>query len=274
MGVQLFQRGERALAQGNRDEALRLFRQAYTMQDQLDGATRQRLQDRMQMLAAGTPRPLAGDGLLAGAAARQQVMIKQMSSDISRAQSAAHSMQPHDPKGALAVLQRARGMVETAPPDLDPQARQQLLRRVDASIEEMQQFIQKNLSQIELDEHNRQVQESVDHDRQAKVVIGEKLAGMVDQYNKCIDERRFAEAEVWAKRAEEMDPSNPLVHQMVLVSKALRRMAVDTKNMDDKEEGINLTLQKVERSGHSLHQRWARFRQDWARMGAVDRATP
>ena len=60
-------------------------------------------------------------------------------------------------------------MVESAPPDLDPQARQQLLRRVDASIQEMQQYIQANLAQIELDERNQQVHEDVDHERKMKV---------------------------------------------------------------------------------------------------------
>ncbi len=88
--VQMLRQGEKALADGNRDEALRLFRQAYASPDQLDPATRQRLQDHLQMMASGVPlRPGSSDGLLDAAAAHQQVLIRQVSADVSRLQDTA-----------------------------------------------------------------------------------------------------------------------------------------------------------------------------------------
>ncbi len=116
--MQLFILGEKALTDGNRDEALRMFRQAYAVQEQLDPQTRQRLQDHLQMMSEGIPRPPAGnDGLLESAASRQQVLIRQLASDISRLQGTAQTMREKDPKGALVVLQKARAMVESAPPE-------------------------------------------------------------------------------------------------------------------------------------------------------------
>ena len=61
---------------------------------------------------------------------------------------------------------------------------------------------------------------------------------MVDDYNKAIDERRFAQAEVIAKRAAEMDPNNVVVHQMVTVSKMLRREAINMDIKAQKEDGL------------------------------------
>jgi general secretion pathway protein D len=246
--IQMFRQGEKALADGNRDEALRLFRQAYANPEQLDPTTRQRLQDHLQMMSSGAvPRPGSGDGLLDAAAARQQVLMRQVAADVSRLQETARKMQAKEPKKALEVLQKARTMVETTA-DLEPQAKQQLLRRVDESIHEMQQYIQANLAQIELDEHNKAVHEEVEHHQRMKLEIGEKLAGMVDDYNKLVEERRYGEAEIVAKRAADMDPENPVVVQMVTVSKALRRQATENAIKSDKEEAVSREFELVDKA--------------------------
>jgi general secretion pathway protein D len=245
--VQMFRQGEKALADGNRDEALRLFRQAYANPDQLDPGTRQRLQDHLQMMASGAAPRAGGDGLLDAAAARQQVLIRQVSADVSRLQETARKMQAKEPKKALEVLQKARTMVDTTA-ELEPQAKQQLLRRVDESIREMQQYIQANLAQIELDEHNKSVHEEVEHHQKMKLEISEKLAGMVDDYNKLVEERRYAEAEIVAKRAADMDPDNPVVVQMVTVSKALRRQATENAIKDEKEEQVVREFESIDKA--------------------------
>ena len=252
--VQLFRQGEKALADGNRDEALRLFQQAYANPEQLDPPTRQRLQDHLQMMSSAQPPRAAGSGenLLGAAAGRQQVVIRQMSADISRLQDTAHKMQAKEPKKSLEVLQKARAMVE-ASAELEPQAKQQLLRRVDESIRETQQYIQKNLAQIEADEKNRAVHEEVDHNRQVKIEISEKLAGMVDEYNKLINERRYPEAEIVAKRAAEMDPDNRVVLLMVTESKAHRRQAIDNSIRDRKEDDVVGAFQEVDDASRPFH---------------------
>ena len=246
--VQLFRQGERALTDGNRDEAMRLFRLAYDMKDQLDPATRVRLQEHLQMLSVAPPKPAGSDGMLEGAVARQRVLVNQISADISRTQSSAKALQTKDPKKGLDLLQQVRQRVASAPPELDPQYRQQLLRRVDASIVEMQAYIQRNIAQIELDQRNAEVHKEVDDRRNAKLEIGEKLAVMVDDYNKAIDERRFAQAEVIAKRAAEMDPNNVVVHQMVTVSKMLRREAINMEIKSEKEDEFNTAMTEVDRA--------------------------
>ena len=68
-----------------------------------------------------------------------------------------------------------------------------------------------------------------------------------------MDEERFAEAEVLAKRARELDPENPLVKQLHLaepirVAHAAQRAACN----DEKEKGLWETLDSVEQSADSV----------------------
>ncbi len=235
--VQAFRRGEQALTAGHHDEAMELFRQAYAHQDQLDVQSRQRLQDHLQMMTMPAPLPRGGDGMLEGAAARQQMVARQLSADVSQAQTAAKSMQQKDPKGALELLQKARINV-AANMELDPQSRQVLLRRVDGSILETQQYIQKNLAQIQLNEQNQKVHDEVTQRQKYRVEVQEKLAAMVDEYNKLIEERRYGEAKKLASIAKEMDPENPVVVQMDRESKALYREAMDNQINGEKEDAI------------------------------------
>ncbi len=247
--IELFRRGEQALTAGNRDQAMQLFRQSYSHQEQLDPASRQRLLDHMQMMATGAPpaRTNNGDNLLEIAANRQQVIAKQIAAEVSKQQGVAKAMQAKEPHKAVELLQKTRATVASNN-DLDAQTKQLLLRRVDGSLQELQQYVQNNQAQIELDEKNAAVRKEVDGRRKLKVEVGEKLAGMVDEYNRLIDERRFPEAEIVAKRAYEMDPENPVVVQMVKVSKVLRRNAAEQAVLSDKEEGIVNVMQDVDKA--------------------------
>ena len=87
--------------------------------------------------------------------------------------------------------------------------RDQLLRRVDRAIAETKQFIEQNRPQIELAEKNNRIRQDVDRQQRVKVEVGEKLAMMIDEFNKLMDEQRYAEAEVVAKQAAELDPDEP-----------------------------------------------------------------
>lgn len=266
--VLLFRQGEKALTDGNRDEALRLFRLAYSMQEQLDPTSRVRLQEHLQGLSVSPPRPAGSDGMLEGAVARQRVLFNAISADITHTQGTAKALQARDPKKGLEQLQQLRGRVAAAPQDLDPQYRQGFLRRVDSSIQEMQAYIDRNLAQIELDQHNAEVHREVDGRRNAKLEIGEKLAVVVDDYNKAIDERRFAQAEVIAKRAAEMDPNNVVVHQMVTVSKMLRREAINMDIKAQKEDGFNGAMTAVDEASIPFNGdfKFGRSGLDWGQL--------
>ena len=123
-----------------------------------------------------------------------------------------------------------------------------MLRGLDKSINELKQYIAQNASQIDLEERNRKIQQSVDRGRQQKVEVQEKLAYLVNDFDKAMDEQRFSEAQVLAKRATELDPENPLVTQMNFMARMIPRMAQIHQIQDAKEDGFIKMLAAVDES--------------------------
>lgn len=248
-GMQLFRQGEQALKDRDVTKALEYFRQAYGLRDQLDAATAQRLQDHLQLLSAPPAGPRSGvksDSLIDNTTAKQKLLAKQLSADIGHKQIAAEKAREKNPKHAMEILKEARATVEAS--ELDPDVRSQQLRRVDRSIAELDKYITENRAQIELDAANKEVLKEVDRRLHAKVETDDKLAKIVEEFNSLMDQQRYAEAEVLAKRARELDPENPVVRQLIWQSKFVSRQRRNQGLIEEKEKGVWQTLNNVEES--------------------------
>ena len=70
------------------------------------------------------------------------------------------------------------------------------------TIADLQQYIAANAPEIEQEEKNRQVQQDVDRTRKEKVETDEKISALVKDFNRMLDEQRYAEAQVLAKRRD------------------------------------------------------------------------
>jgi len=125
-------------------------------------------------------------------------------------------------------------------------ARAQILRRIDRELADLHQFLEQNRPRLELAERNQQVQAELARQQQVSLEIQQKLATMVDEYNKLMDEQRFAEAEVIAKRAAELDPQNPVVQQLLWQSKFVRRFMRNKALQDAKEEAFVAVMEDVD----------------------------
>ncbi len=234
-GYSLFQQGEAALKARDRDRALLLFRQASAYSSQLDPTTAARLQDQLSLLSA--PRNLGQHTGSAGqpatplddAAAARQALVSQVFSDMTHRESEAKAMREKDPKGALALLQETRKKVEASA--VEPSIRDRWLRQLDRSIDETQQFIAANRSRIDLDDKNNNVRSEINREALNKQQVQQKLADLVDQYNRLNDEQRFEEAEVIAKQAKELAPHELVTSVMVEKAKIQR---LNAREMDIK----------------------------------------
>jgi general secretion pathway protein D len=225
--IELMKQGEQALSERNPQRALSFFQQAYRVRDQLDPQARASLQMHLQVLSRqqGPQRPPRPGSLLEGVADTQQAMAMQVAADVTRVQSQAKAMLAKEPKRALETLVQMRHNLETAA-QLDSNVRDSQIRRIDMTINETQQFIKANAAQIELDEQNSSVEKAVEAKQQNRIEIDEKMASLVEEFNKLVDEQRYAEAELIAKKARAMDPENPVVVQLTHTSKVLHRLAI------------------------------------------------
>ena len=246
-GMQLFQQGEAALRAHDHPSAMRLFRQAAAHMHELDPVTAQSLQDRLQFLSASAPaQPTApADRSMAeDAAAKQQILARQMMAEVAQRESAAAKQRETDPKGALALLEQARLKVESA--GLEPAARDQLLRRIDRSVADTRKYIEDNRPRIELDEQNQRVRQELQRQQQNTLDVQQKVAMMVEEYNSLMREQRWAEAEVVAKRAAELDPTNPVTQQIKLTSTFVRNFQNSMAIKEGKERGFVEAMNSVD----------------------------
>lgn len=249
VGMTLFQQGEAALRAGDHNAAMEFYRQAATRRNELDPAAAQALKDRLMFLSA-SPAARAGvqpnRSLGEDAAARQQLLARQMMAEVSQKESAAAKQRQTDPKGAVALLEQTRAKVESA--GLEPTAREQLLRRIDRSLADTRKYVEENRPKIEMQEHNQKVEQDMQRQQQTTLDVQQKVALMVEEYNNLMREQRWAEAEVVAKRAAELDPNNPVAQQIKITAGLVRRHQNNRVLQDEKENGFLDALASVDRS--------------------------
>ncbi len=241
-GQQLYQQGLRALEQQRREEALELFSNAWQYQDQLDATTRQGLRDKLTLLRAASPREEEFNPL-EEVDSQQQLMRQKLSREVFQELSTAERMRANDPRGALARLEDLRERVEQE--SLDPPTRRQMLALVDRGLEQTEQYIREHAADIELRERNEAVLERVESDRQRRLDKQDKLAELVERFNDLVDEQRYAEAEVLAKQARELDPDSAVVRSMLLTSKFAWRVHEQESIRAMKEAGFYNAMTSV-----------------------------
>ena len=247
LAMVLIEQGEASLRARDNERAMQCFRQAAMYQDQLDPTTAHRLRDRLLLLtAAQMPQQQQRAGMADEAAAKQHMLARQIEADILQEESNAKALAGKEPKKALAMLEQTRQKIEAS--GLDPAMRDQLLRRLDRSLTELRQFVDTNRSRLDLEEKNDRIRDDVDRSRRVKVEIQGKLADKINEFNRLVDEQRFAEAEIVAKQCVELDPENPVAKQVLLQAKFVRSFNNAMSIRDQKERGFVASLEGVERA--------------------------
>ncbi|MGI6418578.1 MAG: hypothetical protein ACOX1P_23265 [Thermoguttaceae bacterium] len=249
LGFQLFQQGEAALRAHDTQAARSLFQQAAAHARELDPMTQQRLQDMLQLLDAAQPsgqNPGQPPSIIDEAAAKAALLARQVSVDIAQQTREAERLRATDPNAAVKLLEETKAKVDAA--GLDPASRDRLLRQVDRALLDTANYIKQNKSRIELDQRNRQVLSQIEQEQQMTLERQQKLKEMVDRHNLLINEQRYEEAEVVAKRAKELAPNDPITEQLAMTSRAIRRMAANQSIQDMKERGFIDELLSVDRA--------------------------
>jgi len=243
--MSLFLQGEQALRDRNTALALESFRKAYERRAELDPGTLQRVQDHLQLLSAPqSPRSRPGADLLDSTADKQELLVRQISNEVAKAQQNARNIMQKDPNKAVDMLTEAKAAVDSS--GVEPKARTEFNRRIDLTLAEINKYINENRDQIELDAQNKEVLSQVERRRKARVEVDAKLAKLVDEFNTLMEERREGEAEVVAKRARELDPDNPLVIQLIRTSQLARRVRNQQAISDEKEDLFVRSMESIE----------------------------
>lgn len=259
----LLQEGEYALERKDPKTAAALFGQAYVMREELDPAQQVRLQSHMQRLAAenapavpaALPTPpqtagrTSGSSLIDATAADEQTRARQYSAEVGKKQSEARRLRETKPQAAVKLLQETRQQV--ADSNLSEDYRTQLMRRIDITLDETEKYIKDHSAELVLDEENAAVLAEVERSREVRIKVQEKIAELVNEFNRLRDEQRYPEMEIVARRLIEVAPDEPVAQQVWENSKFIRRTIMNEQVEELREQGNWQMLHDVETSSYA-----------------------
>jgi general secretion pathway protein D len=180
----------------------------------------------------------------------QQVLLRKLYAEVSKRQSEAIRLREKDSERALATLREAQQLVNDS--KLPESSRRELSARIDKTLHDTQEYAKAHSSEIALDKRNEQVKGNIDRDRDMKVKLRQKIADDIDEFNRLNHEQRYAEAEIIARRLNEMAPDEPVVKQVWLEAKNRRRDYLNRQLVDKKENSVWEQLNAVENSAVNL----------------------
>jgi general secretion pathway protein D len=257
--LRYYEEGLRAMERHDNETALARFTEAWRLADQLDPPTRQQLQDKLTFLRTavqGTQPPRGQGSTLAAVQSQQELLRQKLVREIASEQKAAEKLAQTDPNGALVNLKKLRERI--AGTEIDASPKKQLLTLVDRSIGELSTYIEQNKATIENRERNDAVKAEVERGRELVLETQNKLAQLVENFNKLMEEQRYAEAEVIAKQALEIAPENPVTVNMVEKSAFVKQIMFNEANKRAKDQAFLDVMNSVEESatGHDDREPW------------------
>ncbi|MBR0238811.1 MAG: hypothetical protein IJQ39_12025 [Thermoguttaceae bacterium] len=248
-GMNYFLQGEEALKAGNTDAAASAFLKAAQHRDELDYSSQRQLNDRLTYLRANTaPAPVPGsaDAVAAEATEEQNALFGKVASELTAQEAKARTLRKTNPREAVAILTAARENVDKSA--LDDTRKARLLAHVDQMINELNLYITQNGALIANEENNRKIDEDNARAMQYKTEKEQKIAKLIDEVGQLTREQRYAEAELKAKQAYELDPNNQACILAFQMTKTRRRVDDGLKIREMQREGNLNTWAGIEKA--------------------------
>ncbi|MDX1945195.1 MAG: hypothetical protein SFU86_07300, partial [Pirellulaceae bacterium] len=133
--------------------------------------------------------------------------------------------------------------------EIDPVGKKQLLSRVDPKIRQLEIYIEQNKSTIQNDERNAAIRAERTREQEVLIQSQNKLAEMVEQFNKLMDEQRYPEAEIIARQARDLaGPNEPVVALLLEKAKLARNLADSMSARERKESAFMRSMIDIENS--------------------------
>ncbi|MFG0240064.1 MAG: hypothetical protein ACF8CY_03260, partial [Gimesia chilikensis] len=258
--LELYNLGMQRLSEGDRGAAYQAFLAAYQSGEKLDTHRAQQLQDAVRELAPSRTdkiRQVASQTSTdaPGAASdqpsnidlveqKQAIEFSRLRSEVLNAIFKAERMRESAPTEALGIIDQAMAKVESS--SLNQKSTQALIGSLQRTRTSIDSFRKQVAPLEELKKKNEEVEEYINRRIKNKIRVEQELADLVEKFNELIDQRRYAEAEVVAKQAKDLDPQNPVTVTMEWKSRFLRREDSNNSMRDRKEQNVWNQLNDVE----------------------------
>ncbi|MGB7328993.1 MAG: hypothetical protein WBD31_29200, partial [Rubripirellula sp.] len=255
--IELYRAGLESIREGNTTDAKNYMKRAWNDRASLDASTQQSLQDQLLKLSQSDE----SKKNFATIASRNQPIqnnlqqqdleaFRALQKEVFAERAAAERLIETSPREALEKMSMIRNRIGQS--SLDAKQQRPLLLMIDRDMSEVQAYIDQNVSTIENDETNARRKEFVELRRQRRLDVQQQMLKLVEEYNKLVDEERFAEASLVAKQAYELAPETEIANMLREKATFLQRDYMNNQLLAEKEEGVWKTLYNVDRAGIPL----------------------
>jgi type II secretory pathway component GspD/PulD (secretin) len=259
---ELYRQGKEALRAGDKDEAYSLYLQAYRSGQPLNARQKTEIREYLSTYAASKTRSRSnpkkkiqlvsgesgtGDNEADPAAEvveRHETEMNQLKTEVRNARYKAEKLAQTDPEGALKVLDDAEAKVQAA--GLEAQAAAGLLKGLASSRQGIEYAKKITEPGRDLEKRNEEVMSAIRRERGVKTMVEKEFAEKVDEFNQLIREKRFEEAEVVAKQAQQLKPGDEVAELMVVKSRLAARNHFNSWLKERKEEEFGKQMDDVE----------------------------
>ena len=261
-GLELYRSGDRAGAK-------LAFTQAWKNAGELSGMQRRQLQEVLQDLAivrvndvqlASAQQETSGFSDASETAAdpttekdpltvatqASDVQFDRLRTEVMNSVFRAEKLKNESPDEALQILDHTLENVEAA--DLNTESKETLAGYVRRSQETIQEYRQQIAPNLAREEKNRNILEDIQRETETKIRIEQEFAELVDQYNELLKEKRFAEAELVAKKAKDLNADAGAAELMVQKAKMYRQNYFNQDVRDRKADSFTRQLNDVDLS--------------------------
>ncbi len=174
------------------------------------------------------------------------VELAKLSALVAARQLEARRLAEREPAEALTLLENLLTTIKSA--EIPTRSKELFKRRVDRTRLDIEEATGKRMSDVALDRKNATIEAQIDRERAKRVEVDQRLAMLVEEYNVLVDEQRYPEAEVIAKKAGQLAPDNPVVRQLLSQSRIVRRLAAQRSIGDNKATGFLDDIEDAERA--------------------------
>ena len=236
------QEADAALRAGNNEAALANYRDALRYESELDAETIQRVSNAIVQLtnpAALAPEPTVGQSGIDLARAPQDIQ-----NDITGFISNAYQLRKTEPQQALANLKQLRSEVETSA--LDASVKNHFLFSLDTAIADTNRFIDVNGPMIAQQNRNKDVEDQLREQREEEIQIQNRLAEDTRLFEQYIEDGKYDEAEILAKKCQDYSHGSLVALQMVQRARIVKQVAFNDKVKAERENGWLGAMNDVE----------------------------
>ena len=194
---------------------------------------------------------------------QRTIKFEKLRTEVLNAHFKAERLRDSEPDKALEILNGAVANVERS--DLGKDAVAPLLNLLSRSRTEIETQQKQRAPIVAQGQRNKDVLIQIDKEQQYRVRVEQEFADLVEEYNKLVHQNRWAEAEMIAKQAKELDRDNPTATVMFEKARIGRQEARIVDLKERKADAFIEQLWEVEDAAATgIYGKEYKFPKDWA----------